>query len=117
MIQGLSVADLEGLPKDSTGWVAVNDHTRAKIGISDKGSDKPVMLIFLKMQDARHYSRLLREYERSKRLVDIEQVVLLECLSDVMEKGQMYAAVIGTNEAMKFFRDHKDSLWEYFELQ
>src|SRR5215470_6512063 len=115
MIQGLSVTDLEGLPKDSTGWVAVNENTRAKIGISDEGSDKPVMLIFLKMQDARHYSRLLREYGPSNRMVDIEQVTILDCLSEVKEKGQMYAAVIGPNEAMKFFRDHKDSLGEYFE--
>lgn len=115
MIQGLSVADLESLPKDSTGWVAVNENTRAKIGISDQGSDKPVLLIFLKMQDARHYSRLLREYGRSKSRLDIEQVVLLECLSEVKEKGQMYASMIGPDEAMKFFRDHKDSLWESVE--
>lgn len=116
MIQGLSVAYLAGLPKDSTGWVAINENTKNKIGIGDKDTDKPVILIFLKMQDARHYARLFREYGAIDKMVDIEQVTLLDCLSEIEEKGQMYAAIIGPNEAMKFFKDHKDSLWEYFEF-
>lgn len=115
MIQGISIDEIKNLAPDSPAWIAINEANDNEIGIGDKDANKPVIMIFIKVEDARHYARLLRKHSSKNTLVDIREIQLHPYIEAVANNGKMNVVVIGPDRAMEFFKTFEDSLYEYYE--
>jgi hypothetical protein len=121
MIKGLVSADtiFNELPEDTHVWVVYSPVEEAVVIVPDKTSDKGILWLFLKEEDAEHMAVLLMDripvlkdgaLIAQKRHV---RTLLGECFE---AEPKQPVALVGPTKALEFFNRYKDLLPSYYKV-